>query len=47
MEIQNQVRHRLRGNLTGLRDVLDGAVSQGTGRPRAMPRCIRTAPQLR
>ena len=31
MEIQNQVGHSLRGNLTGLRDVLDGAVSQGIG----------------
>ena len=31
MEIQNQVGHSLRGNLTRLRDVLDGAVSQGIG----------------
>ena len=31
MEIQNQVSRILRGNLARLRDVLDGAVSQGVG----------------
>ena len=31
MEIQNQVSRILRGNLARLRDVLDGAVSQGIG----------------
>jgi len=31
MEIQNQVSRILRGNLSRLRDVLDGAVSQGIG----------------
>ena len=31
MEIQNQVSRILRGNLSRLRDVLDGAVSQGVG----------------
>ena len=31
MEIQNQVSHILRDNLARLRDVLDGAVSQGVG----------------
>ena len=31
MEVQNQVGRSLRGNLARLRDVLDGAVSQGIG----------------
>ena len=31
VEVQNQVGRSLRGNLARLRDVLDGAVSQGIG----------------